>query len=188
VSEHHLITPFVVSYWLHLWPSICLVSEQRYFYFSSFSPLLQESLYFSPKYIDTTLVLPTWWYAEWRNCCVGSRVVTSLISFTCSMTPCVPLDVCRDSRIGYIIRPGVSSLRHVMDLWASVLTRLICSSYALRCLLCWGSVTCDETIRSQANFCLVISKTINIKTTNDCVSPIIYGCEERSHSCLEERT
>jgi hypothetical protein len=59
-----------------------------------------------------------------------------------------------------------------------VLTRLICSSYALRCLLCWGSVTCDETIRSQANFCLVISKTINIKKTNDCVSPIIYGCEK----------
>lgn len=62
------------------------------------------------------------------NCCVGSHVVTSLISFTCSMTLRVSLGVC--SLMYTLQGSSVLSLHHVMEHWAilslSVNTMLSC--------------------------------------------------------------
>ena len=90
----------------------------------------QTSRSFHPHCLDLLLHISA---SAWRNCCVGSHVVISLISFTCSMTLRVPLDVCR---LTYTLQgPSVLSLRHVMEHSALLLTTH-CTLHALQLSQC----------------------------------------------------
>ena len=80
----------------------------------------QNSPSIHPQCLDLLLHISA---SAWRNYCVGRHVAISLISFTCSMTLRVPLDVCR---LPYTLQgPNVPSLRHVMEHCAPVLKHCV---------------------------------------------------------------